>query len=299
MAVTGFVCVNKPQDITSFVAAAKLRRIFGEKKTGHTGTLDPLATGVLVTALGKATRFIELIPDHDKAYRATFVLGKTTDTLDITGKILSEQKVEVTEEQVRAVLPKFIGEIKQLPPRYSAIRKNGVRLYELARQGVDVEREERNVTVYSLELISSDEKKNEYTIDVSCSAGTYIRSLISDIGDLLGCGAVMTSLRRTAACGIEITSCFTLEEISEAAQSGNLDGIIIPLEKLLAAYPAIEVTEKQGIRFKNGGDLMRDRLKNVTAEGLVRVYAAGEFLGLGELSAESESLTVKRVYQER
>lgn len=295
--MTGIIPLDKGENITSFFAVNKLRRILGEKKCGHTGTLDPNATGVLPVAAGGATRFIELLPDHTKKYEASFRTGLCTDTLDIWGKVISESGKTASLEEITAVLPQFRGNIEQLPPMYSALRKDGVRLYELARKGVEVEREKRACTVYSLEVGTL--LNGEFSLSCECSAGTYIRSLISDIGDLLGCGAVMTSLRRTAACGIEISSCFTLDEISEAAQNGSLDGIIIPLEKLLAAYPAVEVTEKQGIRFKNGGDLMRDRLKNISAEGLVRVYAAGEFLGLGELSAESESLTVKRVYQER
>lgn len=295
--MTGIIPLDKGENITSFFAVNKLRRILGEKKCGHTGTLDPNATGVLPVAAGGATRFIELLPDHTKKYEASFRTGLCTDTLDIWGKVISESGKTASLEEISAVLPQFRGNIEQLPPMYSALRKDGVRLYELARKGVEVEREKRPCTVYSLEVGALP--NGDFSLTCECSAGTYIRSLISDIGDLLGCGAVMTSLRRTAACGIEISSCFTLDEISEAVQSGNSDGIIIPLEKLLAAYPAVEVTEKQGVRFKNGGDLMRDRLKNVSAEGLVRVYAAGEFLGLGELSAESESLTVKRVYQER
>ena len=295
--MTGIIPLDKGENITSFFAVNKLRRILGEKKCGHTGTLDPNATGVLPVAAGGATRFIELLPDHTKKYEASFRTGLCTDTLDIWGKVISESGKTASLEEISAVVPQFRGNIEQLPPMYSALRKDGVRLYELARKGVEVEREKRPCTVYSLEVGALP--NGDFSLKCECSAGTYIRSLISDIGDLLGCGAVMTSLRRTAACGIEIGSCFTLDEISEAAQNGSLDGIIIPLEKLLAAYPAVEVTEKQGIRFKNGGDLMRDRLKNISAEGLVRVYAAGEFLGLGELSAESESLTVKRVYQER
>ena len=294
MAVTGFVCVNKPQDITSFVAAAKLRRIFGEKKTGHTGTLDPLATGLLVIALGKATRFIELIPNHDKAYRASFVLGKTTDTLDITGKILSEQKVEVTVEQVKAVLPQFVGEIKQLPPMYSAIRKNGVRLYELARQGIDVEREERDVTVYSLELISSDEEKNEYTVLVSCSAGTYIRSLISDIGDVLGTGAVMTSLCRTRANGMKIENSYSFDELEALKNEGRLSEAVTAVDELLG-YEKITVTEAQARRFSNGGELDLNRLRFSPKNGLYCVYSPdGEFLGVGLADIEAGMLRVRK-----
>lgn len=295
--MTGIIPLDKGENITSFFAVNKLRRILGEKKCGHTGTLDPNATGVLPVAAGGATRFIELLPDHTKKYEASFRTGFCTDTLDIWGKVISESGKTASIEEINGVLPQFRGEIEQLPPMYSALRKDGVRLYELARKGVEVEREKRACTVYALE--AGVLPNGDFSLKCECSAGTYIRSLISDIGDLLGCGAVMTSLRRTAACGIEIGSCRTLDEINEAAQNGCLNDVIIPLERLLAAYPAVEVTAKQGVRFKNGGDLMRDRLKNLPESGLVRVYSEGAFLGLGELNESSESLTVKRVYQEK
>ncbi|MCM1543846.1 MAG: tRNA pseudouridine(55) synthase TruB [Ruminococcus sp.] len=297
--MTGFICVNKPQGITSFVAAAKLRRIFSEKKAGHTGTLDPMATGVLPVALGGATRFIELIPSHDKAYRAAFLLGKTTDTLDITGKLLEEREVTASKEDVLAVLTQFIGEIKQLPPMYSAIKKNGVRLYELARQGVEIEREERDITIYSLSLVSCNEAKNEYVIDVSCSSGTYIRSLISDIGEVLGCGAVMTSLERTSANSIGIESCFTFEQLEEMKEQGKLLNAVVAVDDMLG-YERIKVTSAQAKRFSNGGELDLDRIRCEKKDGYYGVYSPDEkFLGIGEISVFKGVLKVKRVYSER
>lgn len=295
--MTGFVFLNKEEGITSFIAAAKMRRIFSEKKAGHTGTLDPMATGVLPIALGNATRFIELIPSHDKAYRATFILGKTTDTLDITGKVLSENEVTAVKEDVEKALGKFRGEIMQLPPMYSAIKKNGVRLYELARQGIEIERESRKVTVYSLELVSSDEEKNEYVIDVECSSGTYIRSLISDIGEELKCGAVMTSLMRTKANGVSIEKCFTVEDLQILKDEGRLSEALTKVDEFIS-YDKLKVSAPQAKRFSNGGELDTNRFGGKKEPGLYCVYSPeNEFLGIGEIDSERISLSPKRVYR--
>lgn len=297
--MTGFVCLNKGEGMTSFFACAKLRRIFGEKKSGHTGTLDPMATGVLPVALGGATRFIELIPSHDKAYKAQFVLGKTTDTLDITGQVLSQREVSAKREDVEKTLGSFKGTIKQLPPMYSAIKKNGVRLYELARQGVEIEREEREVTIYSLELIFANEKENTYEIDVSCSSGTYIRSLISDIGEALGCGAVMTKLERTAANGISISDCLTLEELEKMKEEDALQKTVIPVWEMLG-YEKITVSEAQAKRFANGGELDLLRVRQVKEYGYYNVWSpSGIYLGVGQASENEGILKVKRVYVDR
>ncbi len=296
--MTGFVFLDKAEGITSFVAAAKMRRIFETKKAGHTGTLDPMATGVMVVALGGATRFIELIESHDKAYRASFKLGTVTDTLDITGKVLEKREVAAKKEDVENVLSLFRGEINQLPPMYSAIKKDGVRLYELARKGIEIEREKRPVTVLSLELVSFNEQENEYTIDVECSSGTYIRSLISDIGEKLSCGAVMTSLKRTKANGIGIDCCFSQEELISLKEEGNLEKALVKVDELLT-YDKIWVSEAQAKRFSNGGELDTKRLKGKNSKGCYRVYSPENvFLGVGEIDQEGNSLSVKRVFRE-
>lgn len=290
--MTGFIILDKPEGITSFIGAGILRRITGEKKVGHTGTLDPMATGVLPVALGHATRFIELLPCHDKGYRASFRLGETTDTLDITGTVLTMNDNIPDEEAVKNAIAHFRGEIEQLPPMYSAIKKDGKRLYELARQGIEVEREKRTVTIYNCEYISHEE--NEYTIDVKCSKGTYIRSLIADIGEMLGCGAVMTSLRRTLSNGFSIEDAHTKEELQNA---GNPSVFLIPVDKALSAYPEIRVSAAQAKRFKNGGELDAARIHFAPEEKLYRVYSPeGDFLGLGEYGKEENCLFVKRVY---
>ena len=295
--MTGIIPLYKGENITSFFAVAKLRRIAEEKKAGHTGTLDPNATGVLPVALGGATRFIELLPTHKKAYIASFRTGIETDTLDIWGNVLKTSDKTVTLQDILDIADDFRGEIRQVPPMYSALKKDGVRLYELARQGKEVEREERSCQIYKLDIQESE--NGEFSLYCECSAGTYIRTLISDIGDRLGSGATMTSLKRTFACGVDISSCYTLEQLEEMKKRGTLSEAIIPVDKLLQSYPAINVTDNQAVRFRNGGDLMASRVKDLSCFGIDRVYGKNEFLGLGEYKEESQSLTVKRVYVER
>ena len=294
--MTGIILLDKPKGITSFGAVARIRRICSEKKCGHTGTLDPMATGVLTVMLGGGTRFIELLPSHDKAYSATFRLGTVTDTLDITGKVLETREVNVTAEQVKEKLKDFVGEISQLPPMYSAVSVDGQRLYDLARQGIEVERTPRQVSIFSIEMLSENEETGEYEISVECSSGTYIRTLIADLGEALGCGAVMTELRRTKANGFEIEKAVTLEQLEAAAENGTLDEIVIPVADALENYPMIKVTEAQAKRFRNGGELDLQRLKYQRMLGYFRIFdPSGNFIGLGEIG-EGDSLAVKRVY---
>ena len=292
--MTGFVFLDKEEGMTSFVAAKRLGRIFETKKVGHTGTLDPMATGVMVIAMEHSTRFIELIDNHDKAYRARFLLGRTTDTLDITGKILSEREVNVSRDEVERAVLSFKGDVMQLPPMYSAIKKDGVRLYELARQGIEIEREERKVSISSISLTDASEK--EYEIEVYCSKGTYIRSLISDIGEKLGTGAVMTSLRRIKANGVNIDSCHTLGELEKMKEEGTLSEALMPVDSFIK-YPEIRVTAPEAKRFSNGGGLDINRFGGKKEPGLYNVYSPeGRFLGIGEIDGERTELKVKRVF---
>lgn len=296
--MTGIICINKGKDITSFGVCAKVRGITKEKKCGHTGTLDPMATGVLPVMLGGATRFLDFLPESDKSYRASFILGKTTDTLDITGNVTGEFEVNVSKNDVLNALSDFRGKIMQVPPMYSAVSVNGTRLYDLARQGIEVEREAREVEVKSLELVSED--NGEYTIDVFCSKGTYIRTLIDDLGKKLGCGAVMTSLVRTKAMGFSLKDCITIEELQRRKDENiGFDDILIPLDKALCDYKKLTVSEAQSVRFKNGGALDLKRIKQkVMLDVLYRVYSPnGEFLGLGK--AEDDELKAKRIFVSR
>ena len=289
--MTGIIPLKKGENITSFFAVNKVRRIIGEKKCGHTGTLDPNATGVLPVAVGGATRFIELLPTHKKAYKATFKTGFCTDTLDVWGTVTETFNKEVSFEEIERVTAEFKGEIMQLPPMYSAIKKDGKRLYELARQGIEVEREKRIVTIYNCDFVSFED--GEYTIDVKCSKGTYIRSLISDIGEMLGCGAVMTKLRRTLSNGFSIEDAHTEDELKGAE---DVSAFLIPVDKALEAYPSIKVSEAQAKRFRNGGELDASRLHAKLVPSLYRVYSPdGVFLGLGEFRENETNLFVKRI----
>lgn len=293
--MTGFIFLDKPEGITSFTAVNKTRRLLGIKKAGHTGTLDPMATGVLPVMLGGATRFSQYLPVHDKSYRAKILLGTVTDTLDTTGEILETREVSVTDEEVKDAVMSFLGPIKQLPPMYSAVSKDGVRLYKLARQGIEVEREARDVVIHSIEVVS-DITDNEFEIDVSCSAGTYIRSLAADIGEKLGCGAVISSLRRTRANGISIDRTVTFEELEKAVEDGTANSLIAPCDEMLSAYPSVKVTEKQAVYFSNGGALDLDRVKDKETVGLCRVHSqSGKLMGLGRIDREANELKVEKI----
>lgn len=293
--MTGIICINKPKDITSFGVVSKVRGITREKKAGHTGTLDPMATGVLPVLLGGATRFLNYLPESDKGYRASFILGKTTDTLDITGTVTGEYQVSASRKDVEKALDDFRGEIEQLPPMYSAVSVDGKRLYQLARQGIEVERQPRKVEIKRLNLLSSND--NGYIIDVVCSKGTYIRSLIDDIGRKLGCGAVMTSLVRTMAMGFTLDDCVSLEELQELKNSGEgFSSVLINIEKMFSTLESVTVSLPQAKRFSNGGGLSADRIRKKLTEKTYRVYSPDkEFLGLGEYIENRGELAVKRL----
>lgn len=298
--MTGIICVNKEKDITSFGVVAKLRGITGEKKAGHTGTLDPMATGVLPVMFGGATRFLNFLPDSDKGYRATFKLGMTTDTLDITGEVTSQSEVAVSVDDVKKVMRDFVGVIDQIPPMFSAKSVDGVRLYDLAREGKTVEREACKVEIKSLDLVSFDDNEHIYQIDVLCGKGTYIRSLIDDIGKKLGCGAVMTELVRTKAMGFDLENCVTLAELQECKDSGKgFDDVLIDVEKMFDCYKKVRVSHAQSTRFFNGGALDINRVqKNIMPDEICAVYSdKNEFLGLGQ--RQDEELKVLRVLSVR
>ncbi len=281
----GILCLDKPQDITSFVCCAKLRRLVGEKKVGHGGTLDPMATGVLPILFGKATRALDLIPAQDKRYVATLRFGFVSETLDIWGEVTPTGKPVPTLSEIESALPSFRGDILQIPPMTSALKQQGQRLYTLARQGITVDRPARPVTVFSLDILQYDPDKGELTIDCHCSKGTYIRTICDDLGAKLGCGAVMIALRRTRAAGLPIEQAVELCKVEELAASDpeGLKALVRPIEDLFTDYPAVTVSAKQAVRFRNGGALEIARLSSPVSEGLIRVKDPdGVFLGLGE-----------------
>lgn len=295
--MNGILIIDKPTEFTSFDVIAVLRRLLGQKKIGHTGTLDPNATGVLPILLGNATKTQDLILNHDKSYVADFALGKTTDTLDIWGTVTNEMHSCVSKQDVLNVLPEFRGEINQVPPMFSAVQKNGQRLYDLARQGIEVERESRRVTVYRLELAEFDEKAQSGTLEISCSKGTYVRTVIDDIGKRLGCGAVMTALRRTKACGFTLDDCITLEKAKELAANGEIEDCVKSVESMFEQCGYVVVSDAQAKRFSNGGvlDIARTYLAKIdVSDGQIfRVKnRQNEFLGLGRIDKENGLLKI-------
>ncbi len=288
--MNGFVILDKSEGMTSFKASSFLRRIYGEKKTGHTGTLDPMATGVLPVALGRATRFIDFLPVTDKGYIARFRFGITTDTLDITGNVLSETQAHVTLDELNAVLPRFRGEIMQTPPMFSAISIDGKRLYELARRGVEVEREQRAVTVYSLEAAKC--ASDEFLLHIMCSKGTYVRSLIDDIGKIFDVGACMTALRRTYSNGFSLKDAHTEDDLKSIAPDG-----VLPVDFPFECFDSVTLSSAQTVRFQNGGELFSSRLNKSVAPAMYRVYSNDNvFLGLGEITENApDIMRVRRV----
>ncbi len=287
----GFLLLNKPSGITSFSAVSAIKRLAHEKRVGHTGTLDPMATGVLPIFLGRATTLSSLILDGDKRYKATVKLGIITDTEDITGTVLAEKEVNVTNEELEKAFDNFKGKIFQTPPMYSALKKDGVRLYELARQGKSVEIPKREVEIFSIDVISPLDENNCFSIDVKVSKGTYIRSLARDIGEFLGCGATLTALERTAACGFNISECVSLEELNDE----NIVDYIANEETSVMHLRQVNVTEKQAVRFCNGGqlDFSRLHIENIIGNELIRVKFGDMLLGIGIADIPNSRLNIK------
>ena len=270
----GIIIIDKPADWTSQDVTAKLRGVFHTRRIGHGGTLDPMATGVLPVFVGRATRGVEFFEHADKVYETTLRLGLTTDTEDITGTILEEKPVCVTEEQVLSALEQFKGEIQQIPPMYSAIKINGQKLVDLARKGKEVERKPRTITIFALDFLGMT--GNDIRLRVHCSKGTYIRTLCKDIGNALGCGGCMATLRRTAAGSYTEAEAIPLSQLVDCENPG---AFLRDVDTLFAAHPAVTLTEKQALRTRNGNSFSID-----LADGTYRAYdEAGEFLMLAKV----------------
>lgn len=281
----GVLVLDKPQGFTSFDAVAVVRGLAKERKIGHTGTLDPMATGVLPLLLGRAAKAASLLPDTDKEYVAGFLLGTRFDTGDVTGNPVEEDGAPVSREALEGALAGFRGEIMQVPPMYSAVSVNGQRLYQLARKGIEVERAPRPVSITSLSLESYDPAARQGTLRAACSKGTYIRALIEDIAKAAGTCGAMSSLRRVRACGFGEEDAVSLETLRDLAAGPGLGGLLRPVDSLFAEYPRAEASAAQAARFKNGGglDMRRLRLPRIAVrEGeIFRLYGPkGEFLGL-------------------
>ena len=295
--MNGILVVNKPQNFTSFDVVAVVRKKFGTKKVGHGGTLDPMATGVLPVFIGNATKAVDLVFDKSKSYRAGFRLRVKSDTLDIWGNCTEQQGITVTREELENALGKFIGETEQIPPMYSALKVNGQKLCDLARKGVEVERNARRITITRIELKEFDGKDG--VIEVDCSAGTYIRSLIDDIGKTLGTSAVMTSLVRTKSCGFTLSQCVTIEDI----KTKPVDELCLwVVDNVLSGYFPIFLDDVQKRLYLNGVRLDAARLKNANDRDteipkgeLLLIYAEDTpfLLGVGMINEQDELVSVK------
>lgn len=286
----GIIVIDKPQDWTSMDVCAKLRGLFHEKRIGHAGTLDPMATGVLPVFVGRATRAVEFASEGDKEYLAGLRLGTVTDTQDTSGRVLEEHPVSVTEEELEAALAPFRGEIQQLPPMYSAIKVNGKKLYELARKGREVERKPRAITIHSLE-VEGQESATDFLIRVRCSKGTYVRTLCHDIGQALGCGGTMYSLRRTMAAGFTLEDALPLEQVLQAEDPASL---LLGVDAYFAGRPVLILKPAAEKKVRNGMTLV---LPDAPPAGEYRVYSeAGEFLALSRVS-HGKLITIKSFFQ--
>ena len=291
----GIIIMDKPQGWTSMDVCAKLRGIFHEKRVGHAGTLDPMATGVLPVFIGRATRAVEFAAGSDKEYVAGLKLGVVTSTQDITGEILEQRPAEVTRKQLLAVLPRFTGAIEQVPPMYSAIKINGKKLYELARKGKEVERRPRPVTIHALEALDGPPPQGaDFLLRIHCSKGTYVRTLCHDIGQALGCGGCMSSLQRIKAAGFTLADSVTLETVQEAVDRGEGESLLLPVDCCFAGLPVLVLkTAGAEKKIRNGAALpVRD-----VPDGEYRVYGMDKtFLALGR-AVGGRLTTVKSFFE--
>lgn len=287
--VDGVLLLDKPIGLSSNDALQKARRLFSAAKGGHTGTLDPLASGLLPLCFGEATKFSADLLDADKTYEAELQLGVVTDSGDAEGQVLATAPVEVGEADVLAVLPRFTGAIQQIPPMHSALKRDGRPLYELARKGIEVERAARAVTIHAIELLEFAGDK--LRLRVKCSKGTYIRVLAADIGQALGCGAHLTALRRTEVADLSLLGAVTLAELEALEESARLLRLA-PVDALLQSLPAIEVAGEDEARFRHGNPVPLPP----GLSGKIRVYAAGRLIGVGEPGREGR-LWPKRLVQ--
>lgn len=288
--VSGVLLLDKPKGSSSNHALQKVKRLFGAAKAGHTGSLDPLATGMLPVCFGEATKISAFLLEADKTYRLKCQLGVSTATGDAEGEVIGTQDVSsLTEAAVKAVLPEFIGKIEQIPPMYSALKHNGERLYKLARQGIEVERKARCVTIYDIKFLSfvredqqqKDQQRTILELEVSCSKGTYVRTLVEDIAKKLNCGAHITELRRLSV-GPYTGEMLTIEQLSTLAEQGEaaLDECLQPIDSGVAHWPDVHLGSDAAFYVRQGQPVM---VPHAPTQGWVRIYEQSQFLGLGEI----------------
>jgi tRNA pseudouridine55 synthase len=300
--INGVLNIHKEKGYTSHDVVAKLRGIVGQKKIGHTGTLDPDATGVLPVCLGKATKLCDMLTDKSKTYETVMLLGKTTDTQDISGEVLKEEAYEhlTTEEVERAILS-FVGEYAQIPPMYSALKVNGKKLYELAREGIEVERKARPITIHSIQIKELDLPR--VRMEVYCSKGTYIRTLCNDIGEKLGCGACMEELLRTKVSCFTLANSLTLAEVQKMKEDGRLEEILTSIDSLFLEYPAVTLKEEFQPLVFNGNTFLPKHLKErvVLEDGLkIRVYDdENRFIAIYRFDKEKYCFKIEKMFFER
>jgi len=288
--VNGILVIDKPIGLTSNGILQQVKHLFGAAKAGHTGALDPLATGVLPLCFGEATKFSQMMLDSDKAYVATARMGVTTETGDSEGKVVLEQAVpsDLTEARLESVLDSFRGDIQQVPSMYSALKHKGKPLYEYARAGIEIERPARPVTIYELRLLAL--RENEFDIAVSCTKGTYIRSLVEDIGQVLGCGAHVIALRRTMASGFTLEQTHTIDVLEAIrARDESLDALLVEPDAALSMFPSLELESDRLRSILNGQPV---RMSGQTATGPVRLYGNDRFVGLGEGISEDGDIKI-------
>ena len=275
--MNGILLIDKQPDWTSNDVVAKLKGILHQRRIGHSGTLDPMATGLLVVFVGRATRAVEFAEGHDKRYIAGLRLGITTDTQDITGNVLGEKPVTVTGEALEKALAGFQGQIQQIPPMYSAIKQNGRRLYDIARKGGEVERKPRTITIHDVQLLGQQE--GDWLLDIRCSKGTYVRTLCHDLGQALGCGGCMSSLRRIEAGQFSVEKALSLSQVQQMADTGRAEELLLPVDSLFREYPCCTAGAAQERKIRCGNPV-----KMGLADGDYRVYTeSGEFLMLGRV----------------
>ena len=291
----GVLIINKPEGITSHDVVGKIRKLYGTRKVGHTGTLDPLATGVLVILLGRAAKAAEYLVADRKTYMARLTLGLTTDTEDITGKVLTQNNDIPSADAVMTSCEKFVGKIKQIPPMYSALKVDGKKLYDLAREGIEVERKARDIEIFQL-VCTPTKNSNEYELLVECSSGTYIRTLCADIGAKLSCGGVMSALHRVVAGGFAIENSHTLEELEELEISERYN-LLAPTESLFYDLPETKLPAFYEKLCRSGCEIYQNKIKtNFEVGTRVRLYTAGgEFFALGEVREYENGTAIKAI----
>ncbi|MBQ8840637.1 MAG: tRNA pseudouridine(55) synthase TruB [Clostridia bacterium] len=293
--ISGVLLVNKHKGVTSHDIVNKIRRLYGTKKVGHTGTLDPLATGVLPILIGRSAKASEYLLSENKEYVAQLRLGLTTDTEDITGKVLTTSEKIPTKNEFFEACRSFEGEITQVPPMYSALKVNGQKLVDLARQGIEIERQGRKITIYSIIPEEVSEIEGIYKIRVACSKGTYIRTLCADIGAFLGCGATMTELERTLSGNFKIDNTYTIDEL-EGMTSEERASILIPTEELFTEAEAVALPDFYSRLFRSGCEIYLAKIKKQFPVGtFLRVYDSMGFLALGQVKEYDQGLAIKSI----